>query len=133
MVRHRHGPPGRQVGFAIGEGCHEERPCEAVPHQDHIPAELPRDRMHLRDDSPGHFVRGLPSLVSGPIGIPHGALDRGFEVADPFGPPLFSKVPPDVMWACRLYGIGWTVSGNTISVARFEDVVKLDLVVGPKA
>ncbi|MDP2623278.1 MAG: hypothetical protein Q8Q29_05730 [Actinomycetota bacterium] len=36
-------------------------------------------------------------------------------------------------WACDLSGVGWRSSGNTISVARFEDVLKLDLVVGPKA
>jgi hypothetical protein len=28
--------------------------------------------------------------------------------------------------------VGWRRSGNTISVARFDDVLKLDLVVGPK-
>jgi hypothetical protein len=35
-------------------------------------------------------------------------------------------------WACDLSGVGWRRSGNTISVARFDDVLKLDLVVGPK-
>jgi hypothetical protein len=51
---------------------------------------------------------------------------------------LFSNASEDIRAifqdACDLFGVQWRKTHwNVISVARKEDVAKLDLVVGPKA
>jgi hypothetical protein len=127
------------VGFVEREGC-----VELYSYWKHWSCLFPQDgpgrkherRIRLRPwqreivtTHPGRFLRGLV----------HSDGWRGVNRVNGSEYPRyqFKNESGDIRalftWACGLYGVSSRTSANTISIARFEDVVKMDLVVGPKA
>lgn len=139
--------PDNKVGTQQMVGCTEVRSCSR-----HWPCLFPQQgpgRKHLRKielqpwqrtivrENPGHFARGL-FHSDGYRGINHVLRhlahgDRWYE----YPRYLFTNESKDILRLCGevldQLGVAWRFSRpNTISVARWEAVARLDEFVGPK-
>lgn len=128
------------VGFVEREGC-----VELYSYWKHWPCLFPQHgegRKHERAielvEWQRDIVREQPARFLG--GLLHSDGWRGVNRVNGTEYPRYQftnesdQIRDLFTWACDLYGVQWRkMKRNTISVARAADVLKLDLVIGPKA